>query len=195
MLTLTDVVERYFKGELVLFKFYGHQPEVPGVIDRSCLSNWYMCDFTVDRVKYNCMEQYMMAQKALMFEESNPEHNRAVYTKIMASSDPAVIKKLGRDVFGFERSVWAAKIPAHMLVGLEAKFTQNPDLKAFLLGCPKDCVFVEASPYDDIWGIKLDASNPKSDNPAFWQGENRLGFLLTAVRDKLLKEAGDSSEE
>lgn len=105
----------------------------------------------------------------------------------MAERDPGKIKKLGRTVFGFDKAVWDDTIPALMLKGLESKFSQNPDLKEFLLRCPQDCVFVEASPTDVIWGIGLSSDHPDSDHPALWKGENRLGFLLTEVRDILLK--------
>ena len=33
------------------------------------LSNWYLCDFTIDGITYNCTEQHMMYQKALLFND------------------------------------------------------------------------------------------------------------------------------
>lgn len=33
-------------------------------------SQWYPANFTIDDVEYNCAEQYMMAQKALLFNDS-----------------------------------------------------------------------------------------------------------------------------
>jgi len=132
MLSLQDVINMYDKGQLILKKFYGHIPRLRDSVDEACLSNWYLSDFTVAGTSYNCIEQYMMAQKALMFEESNPEYNRAIYSKIMSSSNPSDIKRLGRAVFGFERAIWDSQIPDIMLVGLEAKFTQNTALKVFI---------------------------------------------------------------
>jgi predicted NAD-dependent protein-ADP-ribosyltransferase YbiA (DUF1768 family) len=32
-------------------------------------SQWYPSKFTIDNVEYNCCEQYMMAKKALLFED------------------------------------------------------------------------------------------------------------------------------
>ena len=49
---------------------------------------------------------------------------------------------------------------------------------------------VEASPRDRLWGIGLGASNPKAKNPATWRGKNLLGYCLTEVRDKLMKQEG-----
>lgn len=33
------------------------------------LSNWHICHFEVDSQAYNCTEQYMMAEKAKLFED------------------------------------------------------------------------------------------------------------------------------
>ena len=34
------------------------------------LSNWYLSDFEIDGVKYSSMEQYMMYQKAVLFQDN-----------------------------------------------------------------------------------------------------------------------------
>lgn len=68
--------------------------------------------------------------------------------------------------------------------GNVAKFSQNPDLKEFLLGTG-DAVIVEASPYDKIWGIGLKANDERARNPETWRGENLLGFALMDVREEL----------
>ena len=44
---------------------------------------------------------------------------------------------------------------------------------------------VEASPYDNIWGIRLAASSPEAQDPMKWRGQNLLGFALMEVRDEL----------
>ena len=41
-----------------------------------------------------------------------------------------------------------------------AKFSQNPDLKVFILQTD-DGVLVEASPYDKIWGIEMKRTDIK----------------------------------
>ena len=48
-----------------------------------------------------------------------------------------------------------------------------------------DSVLVEASPYDNIWGIRLAASSPEAQDPMKWRGQNLLGFALMEVRDEL----------
>lgn len=44
---------------------------------------------------------------------------------------------------------------------------------------------MEASPYDNIWGIRLSAGSPEAQEPQKWRGKNLLGFALMEVRDEL----------
>lgn len=46
-------------------------------------------------------------------------------------------------------------------------------------------IIVEASPYDDVWGICLSETSPDAMDPFKWRGENLLGFALMEVRDEL----------
>ena len=64
------------------------------------------------------------------------------------------------------------------------KFSQNRELREFLLSTG-DSILVEASPYDNIWGIKLFANTPEAQDSFQWRGENLLGFALMEVRDEL----------
>jgi ribA/ribD-fused uncharacterized protein len=65
-----------------------------------------------------------------------------------------------------------------------AKFSQNAELGAFLLGTGHQ-VLVEASPVDPIWGIGLAANNPLAQDPREWKGLNLLGYALMAAREAL----------
>ena len=71
--------------------------------------------------------------------------------------------------------------------GNYAKFTQNEELRLFLIGT-KDRVLVEASPYDKIWGIGMSVDNENIENPLTWKGLNLLGFALMEVRDELIRD-------
>ncbi len=48
--------------------FWGYMNKGEGVT-KACLSQWYPCSFTVDGLNYNCAEQYMMAEKARIFND------------------------------------------------------------------------------------------------------------------------------
>lgn len=71
-----------------------------------------------------------------------------------------------------------------MTEGLTAKFSQNDQLKQYLLSTGTKRL-VEGSPYDGTWGVKLDFNNPRIENRANWKGENQLGICLMDVRNQL----------
>ena len=158
--------------------FWGHQPAPEGSMTKSCLSQWWMEDFWSIADTYLCMEQYMMAGKAALFSDQE------IRKEILACSDPKQIKALGRKVRGFDQKVWDRFKYAIVLNGNWCKFSQNRDLREFLLSTG-DSVLVEASPYDNIWGIRLAASSPEAQDPMKWRGQNLLGFALMEVRDEL----------
>ena len=68
--------------------------------------------------------------------------------------------------------------------GNMAKFQQNPELLAILLSTGNSTL-VEASPYDNIWGIGMEASDNRVTTPNQWLGDNLLGKALMKVRDRL----------
>lgn len=158
--------------------FWGNQPSKDGKITNNCFSQWWIENFYSISNQYNCMEQYMMASKALLFGD------KEIRNKILNCNDPHHIKALGRNVHGFDQKIWDKfKFPI-VLNGNWLKFSQNKDLRNFLLSTGDD-VIVEASPYDSIWGISLSSDSPESQNPFKWRGKNLLGFALMEVRDEL----------
>lgn len=171
---------QYNQGQHLDFLFFWGHTQKGQEIDKSCLSQWYPCTFTVDGETYNCAEQYMMAEKAYLFRDLTTRE------KILNASDPAEIKALGREVKNFDASTWQAYSYDIVLRGNRAKFSQNPELKRFLLAT-KGMYLVEASPYDKIWGIGM-RSSEKAKNPNNWLGTNKLGFALTQVREELLND-------
>ncbi len=63
-------------------------------------SNHYVREFVVNGNKFRCVEQYMMAQKALIFRDFE------TFNKIMNSKNPAEMKHLGREVKNFNAEKW-----------------------------------------------------------------------------------------
>lgn len=161
-----------------ILPFWGHTPSKDGRLTNSCFSQWWQSDFFIDGVDYCCMEQRMMACKALAFQDLD------TYRQIMAESDPRKIKALGRKVTPFDGGVWDEVKHTLIVNGNYAKFTQNEELRQFLLATG-DSLLVEASPYDTIWGIGLGAENSEIHDPAQWRGDNLLGFALMEVRDEI----------
>ena len=69
----------------------------------------------------------------------------------------------------------------------KAKYGQNKELAALLTSEEfKGKGFVEASPVDGVWGIKLAENDPLADDETNWKGQNLLGKALNETRDWLL---------
>lgn len=145
-------------------------------------SQWYICYFEVDGVQYNCAEQFMMRQKALLFGDTETAE------KIMREAHPRDQKALGKIVHGKDGgkwtiediALWNSKARDIVYKGNWHKFDQNPGLKADLL-MYKDHEFVEASPYDRVWGIGLGEYDEKALDKSQWQGTNWLGEVINKV--------------
>jgi ribA/ribD-fused uncharacterized protein len=173
--------EEFRKGKRHKFLFFwGHQKSKDGSITKTCFSQWWGSPFTVEGVVYKTAEHWMMAKKAELFNDAE------IYDRIVAAKSPVEAKALGREVKGFKADVWTEKCYQIVVEGNFHKFSQNEELKEFLLQT-KDRVIVEASPVDKIWGIGLTGDSDKAENPLLWNGLNLLGFALMEVRDQLVK--------
>jgi ribA/ribD-fused uncharacterized protein len=159
------------------FYFWGHTPKRPGVVDKSCLSQWFYSPFKDnDGVEYSTSEHYMMYMKAFLFNDSKSME------KIISTPHPNEAKSLGRKVKGFEPTFWDSAKHAIVYRANYLKFNQNPELQEYLVNTGES-ILVEASPYDTIWGVGLSADDPKIKSVHTWNGENLLGFVLMEVRD------------
>ena len=178
--SLSKLKTDFNKGKKIDFLFfYGHTND-KNEITKSSLSQWYIKDFKENNLTFNCMEKYMMYNKALLFDD------KKIAEEILNNNQPKAIKELGRKVSNFKDEIWDKVKYTIILKGNYYKFSQNNDLRNFLLNT-KNKVLVEASPYDKVWGIKMKYDNENIENPFFWQGENLLGFALMEVRDEIKK--------
>ena len=92
-----------------------HNPEE----ENGFLSNWYLSDFKVNEVKYSSMEQFMMYKKAIRFQDIEKAQ------QILSTNDVALIKEYGRQVKGYNDSIWCGVRQMVVYQGLLAKFSQN----------------------------------------------------------------------
>ena len=171
----------YTAGPEMQFVFFWRNTQTAARLTPACLSQWYPCSFVVDGMTYQTAEQYMMAEKARLFGDA------ATFEKIMTAPGPREFKALGRTVAGFDPAVWNGHKSDIVLRGSLAKFSQNAELREYLLGTG-NAVLVEASPYDRIWGVGLAQDDPRIRDPRNWRGENLLGFVLMEARDILRAE-------
>ena len=153
-----------------------HNPDEPN----GFLSNWYPSVFSMDGVEYSSMEQYMMYQKAVLFQDTETAE------EILQTTDVGKIKALGRLVKNYEDVIWSGMRQIIVYQGLFEKFRQNDDLKQKLLAT-QDSVLAECAVQDKIWGIGLSMKDERRFDRKEWQGQNLLGFSLMCVRTALVE--------
>lgn len=173
------------EGGFEKFTFFWHSS--------SCFSQWYLSDFTGHGIMYddesfleglplettfNCMEQYMMYHKAMLFLD------RASARKILDTKSPKEQKQLGRLVQNFEEKVWKEYRSTIVYRGNELKFTQSEKLLS-ALKATRGTTLVEASPYDKVWGAGLSQKDRRIHDRGKWKGLNLLGEILTTLRVEL----------
>ena len=141
------------------------------------LSNWFLSDFNLNGINYTSMEQYMMYQKAICFNDSN------IASQILDTNDVAKIKALGRLVSNYDDHHWNGVRQVIIYEGLKAKFSQNPELLKKLKGTGV-CLLAECAVKDKVWGIGLSMTDPDRLDRAKWKGQNLLGYTLMLVRDR-----------
>ncbi len=176
------VIQKYEKGiNLKYIFFWGHKASCDSDdAGKYMLSQWYDAPFTVKKRIFPTAEHWMMSEKAMLFKDYE------MYDAIIASKTPGAVKALGREVKGFDQKIWEQHRFNIVKTGNKHKFSQNPNLLSYLLAT-KDRILVEASPFDNIWGIGLRDTFRQIENPTTWVGLNLLGFALMEVRDLLGK--------
>lgn len=137
-------------------------------------SNFYATAFEWEDYVVKSSEYAFMIEKALMFE---PEKAPL----IAKARTPKEAKVLGRSIQNFCPQKWDNERYGIMVEILKAKFA-DPRLKKILLDTG-DRELVEGSPYDAIWGVKLDWRSNEILDRNNWRGRNLLGEALMEVRD------------
>ena len=142
------------------------------------LSNWYLSNFKIGSTQFSSMEQYVMYQKAIVFNDTKSAK------KILETTDVSKIKALGRQVSNYNDKYWNGVRQIIIYKGLLEKFSQNKDLKKRLLNTGND-ILAECAVQDKIWGIGLSMKDVNRWDMEKWRGENLLGFALMLVREEL----------
>lgn len=142
------------------------------------LSNWYLSDFTIDDHTFCSMEQYMMYQKAILFQDTK------IAEQILQTNNQGKIKMLGRSIHNYDEIIWNGMRQIIVYKGLLAKFQQNEDLRQKLCNTG-DAILAECAVQDRIWGIGLSMQDENRFHMTKWRGQNLLGFALMQVRNDL----------
>ena len=155
------------------------------------LSNWWdsVPAIEYDGHTFNASESIFMYLKAQCFNDEEiaekiVEADNMTYDRPKKRWD--AVKKLGKKVRGFDDKIWARHNRDAMYTALKQKALYDEEFKRVLLD-PQyaGMTFVEASKYDKIWGIGIDANTAMRVGKAGWQGHNFLGRALTDLRNEL----------
>jgi hypothetical protein len=128
------------------------------------LSNYHVCDFTLDGCNWSSTEHYYQAQKTM-----DPGYRET----IRLAETPDEAKQLGNSPNCHIRPDWTIHRVVAMRTAIQAKFTQNPELMELLLATGNS-ELVENSMRDYYWGCGADES-----------GRSMLGLLLMHLRTEL----------
>ena len=153
-------------GVWELFKSFGPE-NFPDVIDKftgeyDYLGNRFSCQFIWQGLRYNNAEAAFQSSKCMDMP------GRKVFCN--CSADKAALR--GRDIA--PPSGWENEQLTIMESVLVAKFGQNPSLMKRLAETGNTLLVNGSNKKDTFWGVDLYS----------WKGENRLGKILTAIRDK-----------
>ena len=147
-------------------------------------SNW-VCDHPIS-VECNdgIFREFQTSEHAFMYIKAETFNQPDLARLILNSGNPAYAKQLGRDIPNFDAKLWAEVSYEAMYRACLAKFTQWEDGKQDMLLCDGK-IFVEASPYDRIWGIGLGLDDNRIYDETKWKGTNLLGKVLNQVLDEI----------
>ena len=140
------------------------------------------------RLTFNSAGQYFIYMKAKFFNDKQAE--RIIMENGLKPTD---YKRISKKIKNYDSNKWNELSDKLMYEAVYQKFKQNGRLKQQLLETT-DAVLVETSSNDLKWGSGLGKYqknhkiNPLWDNPDRWKGENRLGFIIMQVRDRIKQE-------
>ena len=144
------------------------------------LSNHHPARFVMpdDNVVYNCSEQYIKVQEALVFKDYIAAHD------IMKMKNPVEMMKRARLITNYDRKVWEENIVKVCYPGILEKYKQNKKCAEFLRNTGQRRLG-EASKNDKVWGIGMSMHEMHALNVEHWGEGNLLGRMLERVRLEL----------
>jgi len=151
------------------------------------IANWHVCNFTMECLdgvirKFTSSEQAYMYLKAEIFND-----DLSKYAILFEKSDQEKVQELGQKVKNFRQDIWNDYREICMFKACYAKFSTNQEEKENFLKL-KGFKFVEASPFDTIWGVGLSSKDDDILDEKNWRGLNLLGKCLDKVMEKLINE-------
>ncbi len=150
------------------------------------MSNWTPSNLKIyyDGELFTNSEQIFMYIKAKFFGDENKAGEI-----VRLGSNPAIAKKLGREVSGYDEEAWSTSRFDAMYAAVKAKFESDRVLTKQLMETDTKTL-VEASPVDIIWGVGIHEKDDAILDESNWKGQNLLGKVLMKVRTELQAKNG-----
>lgn len=156
------------------------------------LSNWWA---SVPNIPFDGHE-FFSSEAIFMYLKAKGMGDMDVALKIVEADNDTTLtdkerfakaKKLGKQC-KWDEAVYLAKREEWMYAALLAKFDADKAFRDEVMSQRySGLTFVEASPWDNVWGIKTRATNQLLERgEVMWRGLNLLGKLLTKLRDEKL---------
>lgn len=150
----------------------------------SYLSNFFPCQIKMHQSVFSCSEQAFFYHKAIICERED------IAMKLKEMDDPAKIKYKGDRILTCE--AWEKSKKDVMRKVLREKFTQNPELKAKLLGT-SGLPLLECT-NNKYWGTGWYLDDLDWNNSTNYPGKNVLGSLLEEIRESFDLDVLNSTE-
>lgn len=150
------------------------------------MSNWTPSNLKIyyDGELFTNSEQIFMYIKAKFFGDEDKAKEI-----VKLGSNPAIAKKLGREVSGYDEEAWSTSRFDAMYAAVKAKFESDRVLTKQLMETDTKTL-VEASPADIIWGVGIHEKDDAILDENNWKGQNLLGKVLMKVRTELQAKNG-----
>lgn len=142
----------------------------------SALHNNHTTPFIIDKIRYRSVEQYVQAQKALLFRDYMAYQGILLETSAQKCKDYRVTN--------FDHETWKKARADIIRMGLEAKFSQNKQAREKLASTGSSTI-IFASHYDRVLGTGLELDDDRNLLPESWEGWNELGQMIEGVREKM----------
>lgn len=150
----------------------------------SYMSNFYPCQISMHQSVYSSAEQAFFYHKAIICEKEDAA------IRLKELDDPKVIKLKGDKIPTCDK--WEKAKTAVMKNILRQKFTQNPELKAKLLGT-SGTPLLECT-NNRFWGTGWFLDDLQWNETNIYPGKNVLGKLLEEIRESLDVDVLNSTE-
>jgi len=148
----------------------------------------YISNFKIADVTYNIVQQYGQHRKAqLLYDDVKA-------SQIMNATNPDEQRRIGSKVMHFNKDTWNNKTNLIMHEANFNKFMQNSELKQELLATAGSTL-AQACPFRGDWSTGYFVDERNCHNRQQWNGMNKLGEILTILREEILYIANNTKQE